>query len=280
MENISDLIQSRNSQRTYKSELLSDDLIEKIEQILNDCPPGPFKNESSFILIHKSMAADQKIKLGTYGMISDAQYFIAGKTVPVPGAFIDFGYRMEWIILQLTALGLGTCWLGGTLKRNEFAKFLDLGKNEIIPAITPVGYPVDKIPFKDRLVRFGAGSNSRKPWSEIFFNESVDNPLTDMDSGKYSQVLEMVRLAPSASNKQPWRIIKKNDAFHFYIQRTSGYGHLFPQIDLQKVDIGIVLCHFDLMVKELSLPGNWVNLPDKSAEFNKLEYVISWEMTD
>ncbi len=272
-------IQSRISQRTYKPELFSNDLIEKIEQILKDCPPGPFKSESAFKLIHKSDANNQRIKLGTYGMISGAQYFIAGKTVPETDAFVDFGYRMEWIILQLTALGLGSCWLGGTLKRNEFAKFLDLGKNEIIPAITPVGYPVDKMPLKDRLVRFGAGSKNRKPWSEIFFNERIDNPLTDVDSGKYSQLLEMVRLAPSASNKQPWRIIKENDVFHFCLQRTSGYGRLFPEIDLQRVDIGIALCHFDLTVKKLSLPGNWVNLPDKSAEFNKLEYVISWEMT-
>lgn len=34
-------------------------------------------------------------------------------------------------------------------------------------------------------------------------------PLEKEEAGNYEAALEMVRIAPSASNKQPWRILKK-----------------------------------------------------------------------
>ena len=37
-------------------------------------------------------------------------------------------------------------------------------------------------------------------------------------------VLEMVRRGPSASNKQPWRVVRAGERWHLYLQRTRGYG--------------------------------------------------------
>ena len=71
----------------------------------------------------------------------------------------------------------------------------------------------------------------------------------------------MVRLAPSAGNKQPWRILKEkdNNIFHFYwvIGKNINYNKL------HKIDMGIAVCHFDLMVKELGLKGNWIIRKEK-----------------
>ena len=275
MENISVLVQSRSSQRTYKPELFSNELIGKIEQILKDCPPGPFKNESTFKLIHKSIAADQKIKLGTYGFIKGAQHFIAGKTVPGPGAMVDYGYRMEWIILQLTALGLGTCWLGGSFSRSDYAELMYLNDNELIPAVTPVGYSTQKRSLRDRLIRLGAGSKKRKATGDLFFDNDFDRPLTRSDK-RISTTLEMVRLAPSASNKQPWRIVKVDNIYHFYIQRTPGYGFKHFGIDLQKVDLGIAICHFDLATKVLGLSGRWEAADPGLSSPEHTDYILSW----
>jgi nitroreductase len=36
------------------------------------------------------------------------------------------GYLFEKTILFATCLGLGTCWLGGTLNREEFARVINL----------------------------------------------------------------------------------------------------------------------------------------------------------
>jgi len=274
---IIETIKSRSSRRSYHSELLSQETVNQIEKIVNDAPNGLFNSTPTFRLIHKSMAADQKIKLGTYGFISGAQYFIAGKTVSSPEALVDFGYRMEWIILQLTALGLGTCWLGGTFKRGEFAGLLDVKEDEIIPAITPVGHTTEKRSMRDKIIRIGAGSNKRKPWPELFFDRDFKKPLGEITAGKYAQALEMVRLAPSASNRQPWRIVMIGNEYHFYLLRTPGYGRMFPEIDLQRVDLGIAICHFELTARELSMTGSWKYLQTDIHQSDELEYITSWK---
>ncbi|MBN2600566.1 MAG: nitroreductase family protein [Candidatus Marinimicrobia bacterium] len=273
---IIDTIRFRSSQRSYIAKPLSADILKQIEAVLQKCPPGPFQIDSHFQLIHKSIAADQKIKLGTYGFISGAQHFIAGKTVTGPGAMVDYGYRMEWIILQLTALGLGSCWLGGSFSRSEYAELMNLNDNEVIPAVSPVGYPTQKRSLRDRLIRLGAGSDNRKPWSALFFEDDFEHPLTPVNADNNLTVLEMVRLAPSASNKQPWRIITMDGNYHFYLQRTPGYGRKYANIDLQKVDLGIAVCHFDLTTKEMGLTGHWDNLNSDILLPANTEYILSW----
>jgi len=273
---IIETIKNRTSRRSYRSEPLSPEIVTQIEKIINGAPGGLFNSPATFRLVHKSIAADQKIRLGTYGFISGAQYFIAGKTVSSPEAFVDFGFRMEWIILQLTGLGLGSCWLGGTFKRSEFAGLLDVKEDEIIPAITPVGDTTEKRSIRDKLIRLGAGSNKRKLWPELFFDRNFEKSLDEITSGKYARVLEMVRLAPSASNKQPWRIVKDNNSYHFFLQRTPEYGRMSPEIDLQRVDLGISICHFELTARELNLTGHWQMTHPEIPSAEHSEYILSW----
>ena len=59
----------------------------------------------------------------------------------------------------------------------------------------------------------------------------------------------MVRWAPSAVNKQPWRIIVTEHGFHFYEKRDKGYVS-DKTGDLQKIDVGIALCHFMMGLEE------------------------------
>jgi len=91
-----------------------------------------------------------------------------------------------------------------------------------------------------------------------------------------------VRLAPSASNRQPWRVVQDGSAYHFYLQRTPGYGRGFPftllgLADLQRVDIGIAMCHFALTASELGLAGAWtVRQPSLPTPGDTGEYVVTW----
>jgi hypothetical protein len=89
--------------------------------------------------------------------------------------------------------------------------------------------------------------------------------------------LEMIRLAPSASNKQPWRIIKTGDTFHFYLKRTPGYGKISKGVDLQLIDMGIAMSHFELSCQELGMKGHWVNLDPGISSSEIVDYCISWE---
>jgi hypothetical protein len=274
-----ELIVKRRSVRTYKPTDLDGQTTEKIHGLLQSLNAGPFGNKIRFSLIEKSLARENyKVKLGTYGFISGARYFIAGQVEKGDYANEDYGYLMETIILHLTDMHLGTCWLGGTFSRSDFEGIMEGGNSTFIPAVTPVGLVSLSMSLKERLIRRGAKADSRKNWAELFFNNTFNRPLTEDESDPYAAALEMVRLAPSASNKQPWRICKTSEAFHFYLKRTVGYGKYGKDVDLQKVDMGIAMSHFELSCIESDLSGRWTQSDPGIDTKDNGEYCVSWRI--
>ncbi len=150
---------------------------------------------------------------------------------------------MERIILGITDLGLGTCWVGGTFRRNDYAYMIDLAADELLPAITPVGYPPrDSRTIVDKSLVYLAQSRNRKPWEKLFFLHDFAMPLTENEAGDYREMIRAVQLAPSASNKQPWRIVKERDRnnYHFYLAENRGYiGNRGGKVKMQKIDMAL-----------------------------------------
>jgi len=172
---------------------------------------------------------------------------------------------------------------GGTFSKSGFAKKITLTTREVMPAVAVVGYIAGANRFGG-WIRKRAGSDLRFPWELLFFDEKFEDPITPQRAGLYAEPLEMVRLAPSASNKQPWRIVRVGDAWHFFLQRTKGYGEgsllfrLLHLADLQRVDMGIAMCHFELTAHELGLTGYWViDEPDIKKPDQSMEYTVSWK---
>jgi hypothetical protein len=165
--------------------------------------------------------------------------------------------------------------LGGTFKRSGFGKKMNLAEGELLPAVTPVGYSSDRRSIIERVFRFSAGSDKRKPWEELFYEGSIDIPLAKDRAGNYATPLECVRIGPSASNKQPWRIIKDHDNYHFYIKRTPGYDKVLGPIRIQSIDMGIAMCHFELSSREMGLDGLW-KVKDPQIKSGDTEYLVSW----
>ena len=78
----------------------------------------------------------------------------------------------------------------------------------------------------------------------------------------------MLRLAPSALNKQPWRVLKEDNNIHFYLTNLKG---------LTKIDIGIALCHFHLSAIENNINGEFVSLNSiKDKQDKNFTYITSW----
>jgi hypothetical protein len=275
---VTDIIRKRQSKRDYLNEPLSGEMVAKIEAILAENGVGPMGNTVKFSLIEKeSVANGQKVKLGTYGFISGARYFIAGAVnLENPFALEDYGFLLEKIILHLTEMGLGTCWLGGTFSRSEFSAVLGNDTQMVIPSVTPVGLPTPSKSIRENLIRWGAKSNSRIGWDELFFNHDFNIPLSETGAGPFAIPLEMVRLAPSASNKQPWRIVAQGNTFHFYLLETPGYINMIKAVKLQRIDMGIAMAHFDVACNALGLAGSWKHLAP-SIFCGEAQYVVSWE---
>lgn len=248
----------------------------EIIEYLRSNVKGPFGNTVRFELVDLTdMKPVDARSFGTYGFIKGATSFIVGAVVFGRKAMEDFGYCMEKNILHSTGLGLGTCWLGGTFRRSNFAQKINVKENELVPAITPIGFPSKKRSFRDSVIRFSAGSKKRKKWQLLFFRKDMKTPLSRENADAYAPVLESVRLGPSASNRQPWRIVKKAGKFHFFCNSTKGYDKFFKGIRLQNIDMGIAMCHFELSADELGLPGKWVEIKPK-FDFRGKEYIVSW----
>ena len=277
MTGITQLIKTRVSCRTYTDQPVEEKIRQEFTGLIAAEHTGPFGNKPKFQLINLDMSSSEEWKkLGTYGVIKNARLFLVGTIKKGDKAIEDYGYCKEILILQATALGLGTCWLAGTFNASGFAKAINLQKDELLPTVSPIGYRADRKSFTEKIFRGFAGSNYRKPWTDIFFAENFSTPLTSVQAGKYSAVLENVRLAPSASNKQPWRILRSRDdsTFHFYLERAFGYK--LRDIPIQDIDMGIAMSHFELTAREMGIAGKWQS--DNSAPpTNSLDYVISWK---
>jgi len=270
-------IKKRISVRSYSSNPVEEALRRELETYIANLENGPFGTNPRFKMLDLEPLDKKELKgLGTYGFIKGARLYILGAIKDTPGALEDLGYCMEKIILKATSLGLGTCWLGGTFKRAAFAQKMDLGADELLPAITPVGYPADQTLPSDNLIRLAAKSKKRKPWSELFFGPGGKTPLTENEASPYHDVLEAVRLGPSASNRQPWRIVKDEAGkYHLFLKENKIYNRLMGKIRLQNVDMGIAMCHFAAVAREQNLPGSWILEPDAPA-VPGLQYIASW----
>lgn len=267
-------VKARHSVRTYEDRPLSDKDKEKLNRYIQELS-NPFSVPISFHLVETEEAVNAK-KLGTYGMIKGAKVFIGAAAAKGGFSLEALGYSFEKLMLYAASLGLGTCWLGGTFHRSGFAAAMDISPSELFPAISPVGYPAGKKRLTESLVRLTAHSDQRKPWDVLFFHKDFQSPLRETDTGAYAFPLAMLRLAPSASNKQPWRVVLTENALHFYEAKTPGYSDRFPY-DIQTLDVGIAACHFHLAALEKELAGKFEKLPEPElAAPEHTQYLFSW----
>ena len=276
------IVTRRYSCRTYLAkELFHEDRLE-LDSYIHNLPRPPFNSKVRLELAAASPENRAALKnLGTYGVIRNPAAFITGAVEKGEKNLEDFGFLVEQVILFATDMDLGTCWLGGTFSRSSFAETIGPGDNEILPAVVSVGYPAKKKSMMDSMIRFSAGSKRRKSRDELFFDGSFEARLDQAGAGMYMDALEMVRRAPSASNRQPWRVMRDGEGlFHFYLERSPGYygrnRKLFGMHDLQRMDMGIAMCHFQLAAREAGLYGEWVIYDAHDDTEGKREYIVSW----
>jgi nitroreductase len=279
---ISDIIKQRFSCRTYLDKPIGEDDRRSLIDFLESNRTGPLETHARFALIAATEYDRKSLKgLGTYGFIKNAIGFIVGAVEQGSKNLEDYGYLLERGVLFATDIGLGTCWLGGSFTKSSFAKKISATSTETIPAVTAVGYIAGNDNIRGQ-IRKRAGAQHRLPKEELFFDRIFGNPINEENIGMYADVLKMVRWAPSASNKQPWRLVRNGNAWHFYLQRTKGYGkgslifNLLRLADLQRVDMGIAMCHFELAAHELGLQGSWVIDEPKLTMPEGTEYTVTW----
>lgn len=282
---VAEVIRMRSSWRAYEPRPIAPKLRALLATFLKAHHEGVFGNRVRLAL-HEVEPPDflQLRRSGTYGMIKGARHYLIGAVERAADNMEDFGFCFERAILKCTDLGLGTCWLGGTLNRSIFGQRIGTQPSEIVPAVSPVGYATRRRALVDRVIRMGAGSHKRRSWSKLFFQTTFGEPLSEAAAGRFRQPLELLRLAPSASNQQPWRVVRTDRGdYHFFLQRNAMYRSKLlriPDVDLQRIDLGIAMCHFAISAQEAGLEGGWERCsPMVDGLPAHTRYVVSWTGT-
>lgn len=237
-----EIVKSRRSVRTFDGKPLSAEDREKIERFIETIV-NPYDIPVEFVLL------DAKEQGLSSPVLTGETLYVTPKVEKVPHAEEAFGFSFEKLVLFAWSLGIGTTWIGGTMKREVFEQAAGLSDGEMMPCVTPLGYPAARHSIRETLMRKGVGADTRMPAEKIFFDREWGAGLPPEKQAQTAELIEMVRWAPSAVNKQPWRVIVCGRDFHFYEKRDKGYISEKTG-DLQRIDVGIALCHFTAGLEE------------------------------
>lgn len=271
MEHIAELVRGRRSVRTFDGREIGPDELEKLTAFVKQIE-NPYDIPVEFKLLD---AREQELKCP---VVSGTKLYIGAKIPRAAHMEEALGFSFEMLVLYAWSLGIGTVLVGGTMDRPAFERAMKLGQNELMPCMSPLGYPARKMSLREGMMRKAIKANSREPFEALFFDGTFDVPLTEEKAGRLAGPLEMVRWAPSAVNRQPWRAVVNKNSVHFYLKRTKGFISEAAG-DMQKIDLGIALCHFALAAKEDGLNISFdISDPGITAGAN-MEYIASYQFS-
>lgn len=208
----------RKSVRHYSRKTLSPALLEHIE---NCAKKLQFLKEEDACSIKIYSAKEMKAKSKGIFRVN-SPYYMAVFSRKTPEALLEAGCYAERLVLYMTTKGLGTCYQGAS---QLDAKEIPAGMR--LAVIIAFGYAEGKLIRDERKAK-------RYPLSKVCHFQ--ENPGEEIRS-----LLKAVRLAPSACNRQPWRLAVWTDRIEIAVQKDRLID-AFAQ-NLQLLDVGIALCH-------------------------------------
>lgn len=226
---IIEAMKERRSVRNYDGTRLSDENVKELLMAI-DGTYSPFGGSVTIRL--KEFELKDGFRPGTYGMITGAvDYFLLGIADDEASA-LSAGFRFEQVVLRARQLGLGTCWITATFKGTDFERGEKWNYGERLRVVSPVGVPA-KQSVKEKIARFALGSKNRKAFDNLFFYKDFSRAIPE--DNRFHEALQMMRIAPSSTNSQPWRALVEGNRVHFYYK---------PKSRISVLDCGIGLCHF------------------------------------
>jgi hypothetical protein len=186
---------------------------------------------------------------GGYGRIKDAPALVAFVgDMQSPDVQEALGYTGEGVILEATALGLATCWVGGFFSPGRAGAMAKVAANEQVLAVTPVGYAKEGSSLEERAMsRFGR-NRQRRPLRELVVGLAENERPAWMRAA-----LEAARLAPSAMNRQPWRFRVDRESITMSANSTLNPTKLVSK----RLDCGIAMLHVEIAALSSGAKGSW-----------------------
>mgnify|MGYP001026801579 FL=1 len=259
--NIIEAMNERRSVRTFNGESISDSQKSALLTAIEDSF-SPFGGNVSIRLKNFDLKAGYTP--GTYGTIKGASDFFLVAFGNDDASALSAGFRFEQVVLQAWQLGLGSCWIAATFKGSDFERGELWRDGESLRIVCPVGIAA-KPGIRERLTRLTFGSKNRKPFEKLFFYSDFTREVSP--GNRFAEALEMMRLAPSSVNSQPWRALVIGDTVHFYYT---------PKSNLSLIDCGIGLCHFYEDERFHGHAGRFSKTDNPPAPPHGWKYLISY----
>lgn len=252
-----DAVCERHSSRHYSRRHVDADDLDAIRAVTEQFRPF---DDSRVALVTEPCEGIFRGVVGSYGKVTGAPcllVMIGDDSSSDERAHAHTGYTGEAIVLEATARGLGTCWVGGFFDSAAVAACVDLEQSESVLAVSPLGHPTPKASLTDELMRTLARSNRRKTLEEIA--EDPDHWPTWARAAA-----ECARLAPSAMNRQPWRFWMDGE------QLVLGRNNARELSGVTKsLDCGIAMLHAELGARSSGVEVAWED-GDGSLELARL----------
>lgn len=277
-QNIFHTIEQRKSCRTYSDTISARQIIEKFSNAYLHRIPSQAKQmfppDMIFPEIRLLPFNSNATPPSTYGVIKGAQVY-AALGIPDKNSrqtMVAGGLLFENFILHATELGFATCWLGGTFGKSEFQKAFEAnGGTGSVEIVSPVGNAAPHMRLSEKLMRSVVKSSSRKSLDSLFVFEEDCKDLRTASNGqqmkpKIKRMLEMIRLAPSSRNSQPWRGKISYDGKQIIICISC----INPGGKFTAIDMGIALCHLFGTAEALSL-----ELCLQKVDYTSLKFTFS-----
>lgn len=241
-------INSRKSIRNYKEESVSSEDLQKIKAIIKDAKPM-FNNipmESFLIEDGEKIHSTFKGLVAKYTKVK-APHYIAFTSEILEGHLENIGFIGEDIVLKLTQLGIGTCWLGSAIKQEIFKTIVKVKDKQNYIILIALGYPAQQLKIVE--------TRKRLDKSKV---------ITGSYEAQYEPIIQAFIDAPSAVNSQPWKISIKNNKFDLYLENRNILTKKMLK-DMNHIDMGIGLNHLYNSALELGY-----NVELKQAPHNEL----------
>ncbi len=264
--NLQDIVRQRHSCRTFNGlhidKATNARIIEEIAGL------SPLFDDVALPAIRLVDNDEAEGRLGTYGFITGARQFLVMASGKTTAEQLQAGFMFESLILKMTEMGLGTCWLGGTFRRGPFTDvFGPLESGKEVSIVSPVGHPTEKRRFSERMMRRIVKADTRRPFDSLFDVIDTTNFVPVDDDARKNlkisrtlpqdsplrRVLEAVRLAPSSSNSQPWRGKVEISITPDGLKSTAVSFRCVVDNRFSAIDMGIAYCHFLLASRQENL---------------------------
>jgi nitroreductase len=231
---------------------------------LNSLDENELSEISNYLKVLKPMFEDIKTEIKIVEpdnvkrrFMKKAPHYFAIFSEIKEGYLTNIGFMLQQMDLFLSRNGIASCWQGIPSPKKELLNSSNL-KFIIFMAF---GKPQDP----ETMHRANIGEFKRKQLKEITDIEGVD------------ELLEPVRIAPSATNRQPWFFTGTESFINAYAPKSGFIRSLVG--NYQRIDVGIALYHLKISAEHFGMKAKIVL--DKEAKMNApngKEYIASMKL--